>query len=223
MSINHIYIIGDEKREPERITYLKNYFKDQENITYFQPTYKDNIKQEEIDKYIPNNWSLHNRPLRLSEISLFLNYIYLFEKILKDHKEGYFLILESDVLFLADCNKYVENILPRIIENKIDCVSIGSGCNLIPPGIKTDSVEFQFVKMIKTRCTDSLIFSYNAIQRLYDYIQSFLESGISLNQPIDNFLETFFAFNIDYLFTWVYPPLCIQGSQNGNYKSSIQE
>ena len=79
--ITHTFIISDEKREPERVQYLKGFFDGKPNITYFQPTYKDTITQEELDIYVKDKWTQYGRPLKLSEISLFLNFIYLFEKI----------------------------------------------------------------------------------------------------------------------------------------------
>jgi len=223
--LTHTFIIGDEKREPERIAYLKKYFDGIENIRYFQPTYKNTLSQEEIAKYVPVNWTQWDRPLRLSEISLFLNFIYLFEKILAEYNDGYFLILESDVLFLTEYQgykKYIDDILIKIKELDIDCSSIGRGCNLDPPGINHNFQGYQFVKMIKTRCTDSLIFSYKGIQKIYSHIINFLKEGKSLNQPVDIFFETYFDLNKDYKFIWIYPSICVQGSQNDTYETSIQ-
>ena len=225
-SISHTFIIGDEKREPERIKYLKNYFTDKPNISFFQPTYKDTITQEELNKYVRNNWTQYGRALRLSEISLFLNFIYLFEKILEEYTDGNFLILESDVIFLSDYEgytKYLNDIVPKMNELSIHGASIGRGCNLDPPGINPNHIGYQFIRFKGTRCTDSLVFSYNGIEKIYSYIQAFLSSGKSLNQPIDNFLDTYFSTNMDFKFIWVYPSICIQGSQNGSYITSIQE
>jgi GR25 family glycosyltransferase involved in LPS biosynthesis len=223
MTITHIYIIGNETKEPERVSYLKEYFKSENNVTFFQPTYKDTITDAEMKKYVPINESLHNRPLRMSEISIFLNFIYLFEKILSTYSEGYFLVLESDVLFVRDHKDYLEAILKDIKTYNIDCTSIGFGCNLVPPRVNIESNTLQYARMTQVRCCDSMIFSYSGIKKVYNYIQIFLKSGKSLNQPIDNFLQTYFENNLDYIYVWAWPPLCIQGSQNGKYKSNVQD
>jgi hypothetical protein len=222
-SITHIYVIGDERREPERISYLKSYFISDQNVTFYQPTYKDTITEAELQKYVAVNESLHNRPLRMGEISLFLNFIYLFERILSTYTEGYFLLLESDVLFLRNHTDYLEKILEHIQLYNIDCTSIGFGCNLVPPGTDTNSDAFQFTRMTRIRCTDSMIFSYDGIKKVYGYIQGFLQSGKSLNEPIDNFLQTYFEYTPEYIYAWAWPPLCIQGSQNGTYTTNIQD
>ncbi len=220
----HIFIIGNEEREPERMSYLTSYLTEQNlTATLFQPTYNNTLTKDDLDKYLSINWSLHNRSLRLSEVSLFLNFIYLFEKILNEYKSGYFLILESDVLFLNSLKLYLDKLIPVLQHNTIDCASIGMGCNLLPPNINIHSKEFQCVKMIKTRCTDALIFSYSGIQHFMNYFNYFLVMYGSINEPIDNFFETFFSKTPTYNYSWIYPSICIQGSQNGQYKSSIQE
>ena len=223
--ITHTFIIGDENKEPERVQYLKKFFDGKPKVTYFQPTYKDTVTQEELDKYVKDKTTEYNRPLKLSEISLFLNFMYLFEKILNEYIEGNFLILESDVIFLAGYEgytKYLNDILPKMIELGIDGSSIGRGSNRDPPGINPNHIGYQFIKITGTRCTDSLIFSYNGIKKIYSHIQSVLNSGKSINQPIDNFLDSYFSYNKDFKFIWIYPSICIQGSQNGSYRTSIQ-
>lgn len=215
--VTRIFVIGDKKNEPERVEYLENYFRlnNMNDITYFQPSYKTNLTEEELKKYVPINQSLHNRPLRKGEISLFLNFIYLFEKILNEYKDGVFLILESDVIFFDSLINYLNTLFENIDKSSFDCISIGSGCDLV---LSKDSDVF-FQRMIKTRCTDSLLFTYNGIKKFYNYLTEFLRNGNSLNQPIDNFLETFFEKNNDFVFLWANPVICYQGSQKNIYNS----
>jgi hypothetical protein len=40
-----------------------------------------------------------------------------------------------------------------------------------------------------------------------------------LNQPVDNFLETFFQKNTDFVFLWANPVICYQGSQKNIYNT----
>ncbi len=222
-SIDRIFVIGNEEREPERCKYLTSYFNENNiQVEWFQPTYSSCLTSEELDTYVSTNWSLHNRPLRMSEISLFLNFIYIFKRILSEHKKGHFLILESDVIFYHSLSLYLEKLLPHLETVNADCASIGMGCNLLPPKINHLSSEFQLVKMTKTRCTDALLFSYAGIQKFMKYFDEFMESFGSINEPIDNFFETFFRKDLSYQYIWVYPSICVQGSQTGQYTSSIQ-
>ena len=218
-----IYVIGSKDYEPDRIDYLDKYFSSKNiKVSYYQPWYKTNLTPEILQKYVPINESLHNRPLRMSEISLFLNYIYLFEKILNENTDGIFLILESDVIFTGELTHYLSTITNIIKPSDYDCISIGAGCNLKIPGINHENDDFYFMKITKTRCTDSMLYTYNGIKKFMNYLDLFLKEGKSLNQPIDNFLDTFF--NLDPLFTflWVHPTICIQGSEHAVYKSNIQ-
>jgi hypothetical protein len=148
-TVTKIFVIGDKKNEPERIEYLENYFRlnNMNDITYFQPSYKTNLTEVELKKYIPVNQSLHNRPLRKGEISLFLNFIYLFEKILKEYEDGIFLILESDVIFFDSLINYLNSLFQNIDKSSFDCISIGSGCDLV----LSNNSEVFFQRMIKTR------------------------------------------------------------------------
>lgn len=223
--ISKIYVIGDKTREPDRINYLESYFSSESltNIVeYFQPTYKDTLTQQEISKYVPINKSLYNRQLRRGEISLFINFIYLFEKILSSHTEGTFLIFESDVLFKDSISRYMNLITPTITSIPYDCISLGSGCDRIHSIVNKETTTIHCVRKVSTRCTDSFIFSYQGIQKFYNYITEFLNEGKSLNQPIDNFMDTFMAQNNTFHYYWAMPCLCVQGSQLNVYTSSVQ-
>jgi hypothetical protein len=221
----YTYIIGSKDNEPDRITYLENYFKSENmNVTYFQPWYKTNLTSEIIQKYVPINASLHDRPLRMSEISLFLNYIYLFEKILREYNDGIFLILESDVIFTDKLTTYMNTLLSVTHNNNInyDCISIGAGCKLTIPGVDSNSKNFCFMQTEKTRATDSMVYTYNGIKKFMSYLNDFLNQGKSLNQPIDNFLDTYFNLDPSFIFLWVHPTICVQGSEYDIYKTTIQ-
>ena len=69
---------------------------------------------------------------------------------------------------------------------------------------------------------DSLIFSYNGIEKFVNYIESkIFTSGI--DNPIDFFMNDFLKSNTNsFKMFWTSPSLTIQGSQNGTFKSNIQ-
>jgi GR25 family glycosyltransferase involved in LPS biosynthesis len=222
--ITHTFVIGNKEREPDRISYLEQYFEsiNYDAVSYFQPTYKDTINDQILNKFIPVNESIHGRPLTIGEISLFLNWIYLFEKIVSEYTDGMFLILESDVVFTNDLSIYLDKLVQSSNIPSFDCISIGSGCNLIPPNTILSHNEFQFEYIPKTRCIDSLLFTYKGIKDIYTYFIKFMETNKSINEPIDNFIDTFLQITPSYQYIWVYPHICVQGSEHGVYTPSVR-
>jgi len=228
--IQHIFIIGDPSTEPERIQYLAKYFQNLQldsHVSYFQPTYKNKITAEDIQKYIPVNFSnIHNRPLKNSEISIFLNFIFLLEKIIKEYSDGYFAVFESDVIFEGDLKKYLSCLSEFISDINPDALSIGSGCDCIDDNVNIDDLNFQIFPKTLVRCMDSYIFSYEGIQKFLLYFYEFLKNQKSINEPIDNFFQTFLKLDTkkeNFQQLWVWPSITIQGSQYNYYKSSIQD
>jgi hypothetical protein len=223
--IHHIFVIGDPSRETERIQYLQTEFQKfglENYVTYFQPTYKDNISSQEIQQYYPDKSSLHGRPLKLSEISIFLNYIYLLQMIRQKYSDGYFVIFESDVRFEQNLLNYLQIFSDFLQQVSPDACSIGSGCDCIDDAVNTDDMNFQIYPKSIVRCMDSYILSYNGICRFLDYFTEFMEAEKSINEPIDNFFETFLKKTEDFSHFWIWPSVTLQGSQYGYYQSSIQ-
>ena len=211
--IEHIYVIGDATREPERIAYLETYFKARGlNVSYFQQTYMDTLTSEELGRFSEKT---NGRMYKASEKSIFLNFLYLFEKCVTQH--GYVLILESDVIFEGDIIEYLNGLNGFLTELSPDCVSIGSGCDLIDDSVVVEDMSFQISRGQRVRCTDSLVFSKQGITKILDYMKGY---GI-FDEPIDNFLEKFIK-GSEFTYYWVWPSITIQGSQYGYYKSSIQ-
>jgi hypothetical protein len=218
--VKHIFVIGDPKREPDRIQYLQSEFSKQgleEYVSYFQPTYKDTLSSQELQQV---GESLHGRPLKRSEISIFLNYIYLLESIKQSYSEGYFAIFESDVRFEQSLQTYLQIFSDFLQNASPDGCSIGSGCDCIDDAVNTDDMNFQIYPKRLVRCMDSYIFSYNGICSFLDY---FLNNNKIINEPIDNYFQTFLEKNPDFSHFWVWPSVTLQGSQYGYYKSSIQD
>ena len=141
--------------------------------------------------------------------------MYLFEKCVDIH--DYVLILESDVIFEGDLVKYLEGLTEFLIQISPECLSIGSGCDLIDDDVNTDDMNYQIARKQIVRCMDTLIFSNQGIRKILDYMKAY---GI-FDEPIDNFLEKFIK-GSDFSYYWVWPSITLQGSQYGHYKSSIQ-
>lgn len=122
----HIYIIGSKEREPERIAYLECYFQQQGlSVTFFQPTWGTELSVEQNNQFV-EHMDIHGRPLKSSEISVFLNFMYTFQNISAAHSSGWFLLLESDVIFEGSLAEYLQRLPPHLESLNADCVSLGS-------------------------------------------------------------------------------------------------
>jgi len=216
--IHHIYVIGNEEREPERIRYLKNAFLEQgiHYVTYIQPTYKNTLTDKELSRFV-YFMEKHMRNIHRSEISVFLNFLAAYEDALKKYTDGYILFLESDVIFEGTLPDYLYNLGRFLKDIKPECVCIGSGCDIIQDDVNTEDMNFQIFPSKRVRCMDSLLFSIEGLRRFYDYCISIEK----LDEPIDNFFETFLT-NVDFSYYWVWPSITLQGSQHGHYETSIQ-
>jgi hypothetical protein len=222
-AIHHIYVIGNREREPDRIQYLESYFSETgltNSVSYYQPTYKNTLTIEETQRFF-KNMPHHHRPFKLSEMSVFLNFYYLFQHIVRNFQDGYILILESDVRFEGDLAEYLQSLSFFLETHHPDGCSLGSGCDLIDDDVDTESMTLQIAKKPVMRCMDTLLFSVAGIRKLLWYMDRFGR----FDEPIDNFIETYLKGQgkDEFSFYWIWPSITLQGSQCGHYKSSIQE
>lgn len=226
-SVRHIFIIGDECREPKRIAYLKEYFAERgltDHVSYFQPTYKDTLTEADWETHVPHNMMINGRPMKAAELSIWMNFLHVWRHILATNTDGYFLVFESDVIFERDIVDYLHILEVFLKEASPDLVSIGSGCDLIDDDVNTDDMNFQIARKYIMRCLDSYVYSYECIKEFVDYIDnSWLNAGKSLPQPIDNFLESYIQKHEEFQLYWIWPSLTLQGSEYGYYPSSIQQ
>jgi hypothetical protein len=233
-SVREIYVIGDANREPDRIAYLNRYFESQGLLPYvkfFQPTYKTTLTETDFQTYMPINCTVSGRQMSAAELSIFLNVFFLFEKLLRewpsDHT-GYVCIFESDVVFEGTLLGYLQILDGFLNDIRPECVSIGSGCDLIHDAVNIDDMNLQIFPTTVVRCMDSFLFSYSGILRFTEYIRTWFAEGKSINQPVDNFFETFLKrTELDtqsepYKQFWVWPSITHQGSECGVYRSTIQ-
>ena len=186
---------------------------------YLLPTYYDNMDKKLFNKIKINNikyLASNNKKLSLREVSIFLNFYIIMKRILGYYRSGIFIFFESDVIFKENFNTLHTLINSNSI-NDFDCISFGSGCN-----VELQSTNIKLYKMDKTRCMDSMIFSYGGIQKFVNYIESkIFNSSTGLDNPIDFFMNEFLANNSFNMF-WTAPSFTVQGSQTGIYKSLIQ-
>jgi hypothetical protein len=227
--IQKVTCIVNEEIEPDRYSRLMNELSKNNIPSYLidclLPTYYNTLEQLELFKKIKIDHSKYletnERNISLREVSIFLNFYIIFKRIIGYYKEGLFMILESDVL-CRDNFYLLHKLLNNLDLSFNDCISFGSGSNLnlIDHTIVPDTIELYNTS--DTRCMDSLIFSYNGIEKFVNYIESkIFTSGI--DNPIDFFMNDFLKSNTNsFKMFWTSPSLTIQGSQNGTFKSNIQ-
>lgn len=224
-SISKIYVLGSQQHEPDRIAYLTNYF--QQHIVaveYFQPTWKTTLQPQQTALFADSiQCDDGKRPFKAAEQSIFLNWWMLLSHIRLHFTAGYFCIFESDVRFESDLVQYFQLLEGFLRQTSPDCLSIGSGCDLIDDDVNTDDMNLQIAKKTVVRCTDSFVFSYSGVCRFLDWLDSKRLSGVPWNKPIDNIFQDFLEQTPDYTQYWVWPSLTLQGSQYGHYPTSIQD
>lgn len=165
--ISHICCVSNPKFEPERCKMLQELFKrqniDECFIKYISPTYKHTITQEIYNKHITSQLvqTMRKNPMKIGELSLFLNYKANLEYIVKNYKEGIFLVFESDVMLGKDINK-LNDFLTEIKDKEWDLIHIGmfdNGIYDIPliNGITGYRKNFNFnvnlINYIKENCS----------------------------------------------------------------------
>lgn len=133
--ISHICCVSNPNFEPERCKMLQDLFKGQNIdecfVKYISPTYKHTITEEIYNKHIKSQLvrTMRTNPMKYGELSLFLNYKANLEYIVKNYKEGLFLVLESDVMLGKDIKRFNE-FLNTIKDKEWDLIHIGMFANV---------------------------------------------------------------------------------------------
>ena len=130
--IDRIHVICNEKYEPVRYSNLTEMFKNlkvnNDYIRYICPTYKHTITNEIYEYHCKKQLVLRMRPsgpkLKKSELSITLNFKENYENIVKNFKDGIFLIFESDILTSKDINKLTD-FIDEIKDKEWDSIHIG--------------------------------------------------------------------------------------------------
>ena len=128
--ISQVCCVSNPIFEPDRCKMLKDLFKGQNIddcfIKYISPTYKHTITEEIYNEYVKEQLvkTMRTSPMKKGELSLFLNYKANLEYIVKNYKEGIFLVFESDVMIGRDINKF-NNFLNEIKDKEWNLIHIG--------------------------------------------------------------------------------------------------
>lgn len=249
--ITQIYCITNNTFEPLRYERLKNILTGldikNENITFKCDTYKHTITDEIYNKYIKNDIVRNLRPhvpSRKSELSLTLNFRYIFEDIIKNYKDGVFLLFESDVIPYNKIDELNE-CFEKLKDKDWDCISLGYSTysdthnycaiegetpyrkrpnilllkNNNKEDLSTPNDKIRFIRKFHTRCTDSLLFSYNGVCKFLKHLQTDENYGA----PFDYYFTDFTENHMDFKFYWTNISYFNQLTNMGLENSSIQK
>jgi hypothetical protein len=129
-NISHIFCVSNPEFEPDRYKMLIDLFKNQNiddcYVKYISPTYKHTITEKIYNLNVKEQLVtlMRREPIKKSELSLFLNYKANLEYIVKNYKDGMFLIFESDVMLGSDIKMFNE-FLYDIKDKNWDLIHIG--------------------------------------------------------------------------------------------------
>jgi hypothetical protein len=219
--IDHVYILCDPKKEPDRASYLTKWFESsnipKSQYTFFSFCYWDTLSAKDAwaiyDPWNQRRSSTHRSAnsynLKLGEISLCINWAAVaYEAVKANHKIVMF--WESDVLPDSDFIPKLENAM-KLLEtkhgNEWDFLSISAGANLRPERAQNDTTQDWFpVKnpLLHTRTTDAMIFKVDLLRRL-------LPTFFPVAEVLDWELNFHLTAHKSRSF-WLDPPIIKQGS-----------
>lgn len=194
------------------------------NVEWVENWDKEDISESVIAKYVDlNQESIRQRfkfegykciPPKYSEISLTMKHVECWRRFLQE-KDDTCLILEDDVILV---DNFIEKLDDRMkfVPSDYDAIFIGQGTDYrIPESEIVDGKYFYLKQHPAAKCTDSYIINRRSAEKLLNSV--FPICGT----PDREFCYLFDKLNMNIY--WMEPPMVDQGSQNGLFKSSIQD
>ena len=218
--IDHVYILCDVEREPDRAAYLYRWLRDNEmdpsSYTFACKTYGVTLSNETaMACYDPFLWrrpvekdqSPFHSNLKKSEISLLLNWHDIARQAV-EAGHAVVMTLESDVLFSPAFLTELEYAMTLFANDEYEFLSIGGPDFLRPKRNDGDTGLrwFESVGYVKTRTTDAMIFKGALLKKI---VGSFFPCADVLDWELNYHLHLHKA-----ICGWLDPPLIRQGSGN---------
>jgi GR25 family glycosyltransferase involved in LPS biosynthesis len=151
--------------------------------------------------------------LKLSEISLFLKHISIYEKNL--YNKDYIVVLEDDFIFKDNPIIYIEKIINEANNNGIwDLIFSGDCCNLHYKNVENDK---NLYKTNHSRGTCMYIININTTNKLLEIFN--LEKRII--NPIDHWFN-YILYKYNLISYWSEPTIVMQGSEMNIFPSSLR-
>ena len=225
--IDKIYIICHSVKESQRYERLVKHLEDvmiPTNIIQFMaPVWSDELSNELIfsvyDPFLPRpvpGLTFKGRGLSKGEISLGLNFYACIQDAVKN-KYKTIITLESDIWLREDFVKRLKDLLENLKDKSWDYVSLGEGVGTRPPNAPksyySDTKAYDPPHQFVYRCTDSMMFSSNFLEKLVKTFIPFREI-IDWEMNYQNMLHGAKAL-------WADPPLAEQGTCFARLISSL--
>ena len=219
--IDHVYILCDPQKEPDRAAYLNQWLKDNDidptNYTMVLDTYGDDpyFQTKDVwDKYDPWSTAHGRKPLNFNttnlkptELSLIWNWAGIARRaVLTQHRVV--MILESDVLFCPHFLQSFQTSLTALEAETAgawDFLSLSASAGLQPPLLEPGRLWYKpNHPMLPTRCTDSMVFRVPLLAKILDTLFPCAEA---LDWELNFQLTLHNARSY-----WLHPPVTRQGS-----------
>ena len=245
-NIERVFCVCNPEFEPDRYEMLKKLFMSQnihsDNVHYLSSTYKHTITEYIYNENIKDQLVLRLRknPMKKGELSLFLNYIEVLEYIVRNYKDGNFLVFESDVMLSKDISRFTD-FMNKIKDKDWGLIHLGLYDNRMwgdpnfksPTGygarqfyqneciedITTRTDEYRLSRKYYTRCCDSFLWRYNSIQLFLKYMKN---EDTNFGIPFDYYLCNFLEHNNECKHYWSENEFFKQGSNLGLIQTTLQ-
>jgi hypothetical protein len=219
--IDHLYVLCEQREEPDRAAYLKNWFAthgvDDSCWSFVNKCYGKNLSAADAhaayNPYVDRkpveamrNFNSYN--MKPAEISLCINWEHAARAAVKDgHK--IVMIFESDVIFLDGFLDNLAEAMNILTSNKSDWdfLSISSGAGLRPRRPSNDEKLGWFPSAgfyVHTRTTDAMIFKVSMLEKI---VRTFLPVAEVLDWELNYQLTLHESKTL-----WLDPPIVRQGS-----------
>lgn len=220
--LHYTKLVDRKKRLDAMLSHLgvtAEYFlqHDQEDLTedliseYYKPS------KEDYDRKINDLWGSRAAPYRelnIAQISCTIKHYNCIKKVADETKE-YGLILEDDVIFVEDFVKKF-NVFLEQTPSDWDAIFLGCCAGLrVPSAFLKQDVFAYPIKDPASRGGDSYLLRTSAARKIASTMKPFTtisdwELAVQLHQ---HGLKTY----------WWEPPLVVQGSENGLYKTTLND
>jgi hypothetical protein len=228
--IDHVYILCDPVKEPDRAKYLFDwlgaqridpacytvelkYYGDTLTVDHALSVYNPWVDRKPVEQ--ERNYNSYH--MKMSEISLVLNWAHAARKAV-DACHRVIMMFESDVIFSDDFLEKLEAVLRLIPASEFDFLSLSPGPGLRPPRAADDTgfKWFGAPPYYHTRTCDAMVFRVDMLRRILGTLIPFAEVlDWEMNYQLTLHKSRSF---------WLDPPIVQQGSQGsggGVYESLL--
>lgn len=256
-TLTSLYMICNKEFEPTRFAQLNSMMDSLQmkdyNYNYICPTYKHTISNEDMARYVTDNSIVQRArraPIRKSEISLFLNFISVWDHIVKSYKDGTFLILEADAFALPEISRF-NSCLNKLVNKNWSGINISSDGGAKFSFKKCDSfiasgllhrppLSNEHKTLLETNCIEDLSSPIDKDVRffrkyhtrctdsqLWSYegccqMLELLTRDYVFNIPLDYYITNILETNINVKYYWTDETYFDQASNRGYEVSAIQ-